>query len=98
VSLAYIGTLGRGKVAMLMSLFFSPCVQALQMNKIGSVTGNYSKLQVPRVVRLLQAEGVGQSRFIAVNVFSLEVSLWCNKFKDNQMAQNDDPDKHEVDQ
>jgi hypothetical protein len=40
------------------------------------------------------------ARFIAgciygQNVFGrTEVSLWCSKFKDGQMALNDDPEKH----
>jgi hypothetical protein len=51
---------------------------------------NYSKFVICTVVRLLQVEGVSQSkihlRLMSVcgqNVFSQkEVSVWCNKFKD----------------
>jgi hypothetical protein len=54
------------------------------------------------MVRALYAERVSQSkphcRLVGIhiqNVFSQkEVSVWCNKFKDDQTALNDDPEKH----
>jgi hypothetical protein len=60
MSLAYIDTSGRGKVAALVSLF-SIHVSKLYKRTKWPVIENYSKFEVCKVVRLLQAEGLSES-------------------------------------
>jgi predicted DNA-binding protein YlxM (UPF0122 family) len=72
------------------------------MNKMASVTENYSTFEVRAMVRFLHADGMSQSKIhrrlasvYGYNVFSrMEVSVWCNTYKDSQRALNDDPQEH----
>jgi hypothetical protein len=60
MSLAYVGTSGRGEVAALMSfsIHISPSISILhlQRNKMAGVIENYSKFEVRAMVRFLQQE------------------------------------------
>jgi hypothetical protein len=61
MSLAYIGTMDRKEVTMLVSLF-SIHVSKLYMGiKMADVIEIYSKFEVCVVLRFLQAEGVSES-------------------------------------
>jgi hypothetical protein len=68
---------------------------------MASVIENYSKFEVYVVNIFLQAEGVSQNEIHRnlVNGYGQklsnqnEVSVWCNKFKDDRTALNDDPEK-----